>query len=229
RCFRRCAGFLAAGRTTRLRAQLFGSGVKQDDGFGQRDCFRSFVAGNGRVDAVVADIGAVATILDHYRAAFVGVFAQDFPGIGAEATAFLRIGFLFGNQRDRAIEADAQDLVAVLQVGVGLAVFDVSPEPSNAGEDRFAVIGRQADFARQRQQAERLFEVDVFGRNAFRNTGAFRFLDLLLLFALLRLRRLYLLAELQIGPEAAAAQRHRKSALRIFAEHLLALDAVCTR
>ena len=49
------------------------------------------------------------------------------------------------------------------------------------------------------------------------------------LLALLWLRRLDLFAELQIGSEPAAAQRHFKTGHRVFAQHLFALNAVGAR
>ncbi len=89
--------------------------------------------------------------------------------------------------------------------------------------------GEMPDFARQREQRQRLFEIDLVGHHAFRHAGAFGLFDFLLLLALLRLRRLDLLAELEIGPEAAAAQRHFKAGGWVFAQHLLALNAVGAR
>ena len=156
------------------------------------------------------------------------MLSQFLAGIRAEAPSLLRIGFLLGDQGDGAIETNSEDIIAVFQTCVSLAVFDVGTKAAHAREDRLAVFRRQSDFARQRQQTERLFEIDVVGRNAFRNAGAFWLLDFLFLFALLRLRRLDLLAELQIGPKAAATQRHLKAGDRVFAQHLLALNAVGT-
>ena len=84
------------------------------------------------VDAVVADVGPVAAVLDHDRAAFVRVLSQRLAGIGAEAASLLRIGLLLGDQGDGAVEADGEHVVAVFQTRVGLAVFDVGPEAADA-------------------------------------------------------------------------------------------------
>ncbi len=130
---------------------MVGAGVEQNHRLGQRNCLRRLVAGDGGVDAVVADVRTVATVLDDHRAAFVGVFAQNLAGIGAEAAAFLRIGLLVRDQGDGAIESDGQDIVAVFQVRVSLAVLHIRAEASDAGKDRLAVFRRQPDFARQRQ------------------------------------------------------------------------------
>ena len=46
--------------------------------------------GQRGVDAVVADIGAVAAVLDHDRPALVGMVAERAAGIGAEAAALAR-------------------------------------------------------------------------------------------------------------------------------------------
>src|SRR6185503_1990790 len=211
---------LAAGGAARLRAQLFGACIEQHDRLGQRDGVGRLVAGDGGVDAVVADIRAVAAVLDHHRAALVGMFAERLPRVGAETAALAGIGFLLGDQGDRAIEAYGQDVFAGIEIGVGLAVLDVGPEAADAGDDRLAVLRVDADFARQREQRQRLFQVDVVGRNAFRQAGALGLLDLLFLLALLRLRRLDLLAELQIGAETAAAQRDLETGLRVLAQHL---------
>lgn len=168
----------------------------------------------------------IATVLHDNRAAFVGVFAENLAGIGAEAAAFLRVGLLFRDQGDGAIESDGQDIVAIFQIRVSLAVLDVRAKAPNTGDDRLAVVRRQADFARQRQQPERPFEIDIVGCNALRNARALRLFDLGLFLTPLYLRRLHLLAELQIRPVTAAAQRDFKSRLRVFAEHFLALNAI---
>ena len=88
------------------------------------------------------------------------VVADGAARIGAEAAA-RAFGFLLGDQRHRAIEADGEDLFGGIEIGVGLAVLDVRTEAADAGLDRLAVFGVLADFARQRQQRERL-------RNRFR-------------------------------------------------------------
>src|SRR5262249_10371443 len=155
--------------------------------------------------------------------------AQNLAGIGAKTAAFFWIGFLLGDQCDSAIEADGENIIAVFQVRIGLAVLDVRAETTNARNDRLAVFRRQSDFARQRQKDQRFFEINVFGRNAFWNTRALRLLDLLFLFALLGFWRLDLFAELQVGPEAAATQRDFEAGCRVFAQHLLALNAVGAR
>ena len=114
--FRTFARLLAAGSTAWLRAELLGASVEQNDSLGQSDGLWCLVASDRGVDAVVADVRTVATVLDDNRAAFVGVLAQNFAGIGAEAAAFLRVGLLVRDQGDGAIEADGQDIVTVFQI-----------------------------------------------------------------------------------------------------------------
>ena len=130
------------------------------------------VRGQRGVDAVMADIGAVAALLDHHRATLVGMVAERAAGIGAEAAAFAGIELLLGDQRDRAIEPDVEHVVAGLEIGVGLAVLDVGAEAADAGQDRLAVLRMLADLARQRQQAERALEVDVVGGEPLGHAGA---------------------------------------------------------
>ena len=60
----------------------------------------------------MADIGAVAAVLHDDRPAFVGMVAERASGIGAEAAALARIQLLLGDQRDRAVETDIEDVVA---------------------------------------------------------------------------------------------------------------------
>src|SRR5262249_55067301 len=143
-----------------------------------------------------------------------------------ETTALFWIGFLFCDQGDRAVEADGEDVVAVLEVRVDLAVLDVRAKAADAGNDRLAVFRGQSDFARQRQKAERLFEIDIIRRDTFRESGAFGLFDLRFFLAFLRLRRLDLLTELQVWPKAAGAQCHLEASGWIFAQHPLALYTV---
>src|SRR6185437_10949878 len=126
--------------------------------------------------------------------AFIRMFAQGLAGIGTETTAFLRIGFLFRNQGNSAIEPHREHVVAFLQACVDLAVLDVGAEASDAGKDRLAVFRRQPDFARQRQQTECFFEIDVVWRDALRNSGSLGLFNFRLFLALLWLWRFYLFA-----------------------------------
>ena len=59
--------------------------------------------------------------------------------------------------------------------------------------------------------------------------GALGFFDFRFFLAFLRLGRLDLLAELQVGTEASSAQCHFKAGFRIFAKDLLALNAIGVR
>ena len=73
----------------------------------------------------------------------------------------------------------------------------------------------------------RSFEIDVV-RHTLGNARALGLFAFGLFLALLHLRRLDLLAKLHIRPVAATAQRYFQSRLRVFAEHLLALNAIRT-
>src|SRR5262249_24542945 len=123
------------------------------------------------------------------------------------------LGGLLGDQRDGAVEPDREHVVARLQVGVGLAVLHVGAETPDAGNDRHAVLRVLAHFARQREQAERTGQIDVLGRKALWHR---RSLGLCGLAALILGR----LAELDVGPEPARAQRDFEARRRILAELL---------
>ena len=91
----------------------------------------------------------------------------------------------------------------VAEVGVGLAMLHVGAEAADAGDDRLAVFGMLADLARQRQQCRaRDSRSTSSGGSALRQAGA------------LGLLAVYGLAELDIGPEAAGAQRDFEAARR---------------
>ena len=62
-----------------------GARVEQRQRLFQRDRLRRHVGGQRGVDAVVADIGTIAAVLHHHRAALVGMLAERAAGIGAEA------------------------------------------------------------------------------------------------------------------------------------------------
>src|SRR4029079_1256401 len=98
RRFGRFAGFLPAGGATRLLAERFGAGIEQHHRFGEGDRLRRLVAGDGGVDAVVADVRPVAAVLDHDLTALVGMFAQYFARVGTKAPALFWVGFLLRDQ-----------------------------------------------------------------------------------------------------------------------------------
>src|SRR5262245_36741710 len=82
------------------------------------------------------------------------------------------LGDLLGDQRDRAIEADAIDVVAGLQARIGLVVFHERTEAADACGDRFTRLRVATDFTRQRQQLQRQLERHVTWRRILRNSGA---------------------------------------------------------
>src|SRR5262245_29240976 len=188
-----CLAGSSFGRRFLLAAAARRARVDQADRLFERDGVGRHVGRQRGVDAVVAHIRAIAAALDHDRSALVGVVAERAAGIGAEAALARALGLLLLDQRDRAVEPDGEHVVAVREVGVGLAVLHVGAEAADAGQDRLAVVGMLADLARQREQAERAGEIDVVGRQPLGQAGAL---------GLLALDRL---AELQIGAEAARA------------------------
>src|SRR5712672_420936 len=170
----------ARGLAARARrsAGLGGAGVQELDRLRQRDLIGRDVARQRRVDAGIAHIGAVAAVLGHDRTAF-RVIADRASGIGAEAALARTLGDLLGDQGDGAVEADAEDLVDILHIGVGLAVQHIGSEAADAGLDGLAVLRMEADLARQRQELERQLEVDGGGLGALGQSGALGLLAVL--------------------------------------------------
>src|SRR5262245_40304547 len=211
---RRLARGAARRRGALLAAAARASRLDQPDRLLERDRIHRHVGRERGVDAVVVHVRPVASVLHHDRAALVGMIAERPPGIGAEAAPARPLGALLLDQRHRAVEPDAEHVVACGEIGVGLAVLDIGPEAADAGDDRLAVVGMLADLARQRKQPERAREIKVIGRETLRQAGAL---------GLLALDRF---AELQIWAEAARAQRHLETAVRIFTQLLDAVGAV---
>src|SRR5258708_5851881 len=198
-------------------AGLGDPGVQELDRLRQRDLIGRDVARQRRVDAGMAHIGAIAAVLGHDRAT-LRVVADRASGVGAEAPLARTFGDLLGDQRDGAVETDGEDLIDILDIGVGLAVQHIGTEAADARLDGLAVFRLQPDLARQRQQLERQLEIDRGGLGALGQSGALGLLAVL-----------DRLAELDIGPEAARPQRDLEAALRILAEFLDRLDGALGR
>ena len=82
------------------------------------------------------------------------------------------------------------------------------PVAAEAGRDHLAALGMLADIARQREQRQRLLVVDAVDGPALGQAGALGLLAV---------------AALDIGTEAAAAQRDLLARIGILAEHLRAV------
>src|SRR5262249_48852055 len=139
---------------------------------------------------------------------FVRMIAEWASGIGAEAASLARLQLLLRDQRHRAIEADGEHIITGLKIGVRLAMLDVGAEAADTGQDRLAILGMLADCAWQRKEAERALQIDVVGRETLGDAGA------------LGLLAVHGLAQLDVGAEAAGAQRDFEAARRILAELL---------
>src|SRR5262249_42944038 len=189
------SGLGALGRLLRfgLAATLGRALVDQCDRLGQRDRILLELGRDRGVDAARGDTGAVAAAL-HRDSAKRRVIADRLAGIRTKAPARALCGLL-RDQRHGAIEADVEHLVAGLQARIGLVMAHERPEAAETGGNRQTGFGMLADLARQREQLQRELEVDIAGRGALRGAGAFR---------LLAFRVVLLLAELDIGPEAAS-------------------------
>jgi len=106
-------------------------------------------------------------------------------------------GAFLGNERDRAVDPDLEELVHIRHVRVGLDVLHIGAIAPKVGDDGFAILRAPAHFARQRQEFETLFKIEIRHRPSVRNGRAPRLL------ALLRSGP----AELRIGAEAAVLQQ----------------------
>ena len=127
------------------------------------------------------------------------------PGRGGCATP---AGKLLGQNLDRAVHADGEDLFDIGDIGIGRAMLDVGAKAADPGLDQNAIGRMRPDGARQVQQLQRALQRHAFGRPALGQAGARRFR-----------RGLGRLAALDIGAEAARAQGDRQ-AIGVFAQHL---------
>ena len=105
------------------------------------------------------DIGAVPPSLDHDLAA-LGMFAEHPRGCarGVAETPAGQAAFLGDDEVDRAIAANAQNVVVLAEARIGLAVLDVGTEAADPGQDWFLCLRMLGDLARQRKQAECLIQ-----------------------------------------------------------------------
>src|SRR6185503_11060570 len=100
-------------------------------------------------------------------------------------------GFLLGNQRDGAVEADLEHVFRRIQRGIDAGMGDVGPEAAEVRGDRLVIFRMQADFTRQREQLDRHGEVHLALVGALGDAAALR---------------LFAFTQLHIGAEAAGAQ-----------------------
>ena len=88
---------------------------------------------------------------------------QGHYGLGLNRTRMIieTHGGDFTAQYDRAIDTDGEDILGRFQRGIFAFMRDIRSEPAKAGGDRLFGFGMQADFARQRQEAQRGVEIDI--------------------------------------------------------------------
>ncbi len=122
--------------------------------------------------------------------------------------ALAAAGALLGEKHHGAVDADGEHFFHGRQIGVGPVVQDEWAVAAETGGDGRARLRVDADFARQRQQLERLFQVYRVDVDAAWHGGA---LGPLLLRSF---------AELHVGAEAADAERHREACVGIMAKQL---------
>ena len=82
---------------------------------------------------------------------------------------------LLRDQVHRAVEPHGEDFLDIGQVGVCAVMQHERSVAPDAGSDRLARLGMQADFARKRQQLQGLFEGEAVGRPALGQRRALRF------------------------------------------------------
>ena len=145
------------------------------------------------------DVGAVAAFVQGHRLAVARMVAQRLQGRRAAALGL-------GEQIDRPVETDGQDVFVRRNRLVGVGLAHVGAVASDAGGDLRAFVAAQG--ARQRQQAECRRQVDAVGGHALRQRRALG-LDRLVL---------SLLAELHVVTVGSLAQADLLAALRIFAQ-----------
>ena len=133
------------------------------------------VGGQRRVDAVVADIGAVAAALRPPARLCPDARRVLAPG---RRRAALRGPWAFFSAI--SVTARLRPTVSTssprLEIGVGLAVLDIGAEAADAGDDRLAALGMQADLARQRRAASARARDRSSAASALRQAGALRLL-----------------------------------------------------
>ena len=92
----------------------------------------------------MADIGSVAAAIEPDNAA-LGMR----PDLAQQLRAAPGRGFRLGQQRDGTVEPDRQHIVIGGERGEGRAMLQIGPEAADAGGDRLAGLGVEADIARQ--------------------------------------------------------------------------------
>ena len=115
------------------------------------------------------------------------MFAQLLECCGTTRGAVL----LLGEGIHRAVEADGVNLVRAVQIGIFSIMQNEGAEAADIGDDGLAGFRVQAHFARQAQELERRFDVDIFRLQGFGNGSA------------LGLFTFHRCAKLHIRPEAA--------------------------
>src|SRR5690348_1303597 len=178
RCLRRGDGlFLVLARSFALAA---GFGGKQLACLLQRHRVRLGLAGQRRVDAAMADIGAVAAAEQIDRRAVRRMVAKHAQRRRAAPATLLRLG----EQRHRAVEADGEHVVVLAERLVEILMLDVWAEAATGGDDLLAAVGMEAELARQGQKLQRRGEIDFHRRRAFGQAHALGLLALVAFAAL---------------------------------------------
>src|SRR4051794_6402902 len=206
---RRSLGAAARGAARLLRRSRRTPRVDERDRLVERHGVGAERAWERCVDLAVGDVGAEAAGLDHDGLAGARLLAERAARVALAAAAVDGAAFLRDDEVDRAVGADRQHVVVLLEVGVGLGVLDVGAVAADADEDRRARLRVRRDRLRQGEQPQRPLEVDRRRIGARWQRRALRLVALL-----------DRLAELEEHAEAAVAQRHGQAGLRVLAEEL---------
>ena len=115
---------------------------------------------DSRIGGAIGDIGAVAARHHLHLAAAGGVFTKRLDRFGLAAPAALAIGG-FGQQRDRCVHTGVEHIARALQLGVFAIVPQVGAVTPDRGFDVLSGLGMLADDARQAEQLQGPFEIEI--------------------------------------------------------------------
>src|SRR5690606_39796201 len=66
------------------------------------------------------------------------------------------------------VDADGEDILHRFEIGIAAVMKQEGPIAANPGRNHLPGFGMKPDIARQREQRQRLFEIDAARRPAFR-------------------------------------------------------------
>ena len=100
--------------------------------------FGGLIGWQRRVDAVMADIGPIASVLGNDRPALDREIAKRAARIGAEAASARTAGAFLGDKRHRPIETDREHVIVAAERSKLRPMLEIGAEPADPGGDRLA-------------------------------------------------------------------------------------------